>query len=667
MGLRPEHFQVIARTLASEHGISVTLEGNTCHTEGMKITLPSIPPDIESDADLLWMMRYHLDSEVGKIIHKTDDKVIRAAGESGGDPGASLASMLETTRVSSYMNDKWAGCGVNQRRGVNAIAGRIDDSHYDDFKSDDNFKSAAVMRCYAKNNDSDIRFASLLSDKINVYSDPLYNYMSKLSPNSWGSTEGIRPAYNDMADILGIPHLPDDLQDSPPPPEPAKTDQSGDDDGGDKGDGDGDGEGKGGSKDGSNGKEGDQESGDQSSAAGSGASSFGSNQSSIIDSKAKSEQGRHSENQGVDQSYEPLFETPESLVSKHGAIKSGGHIILPNSGLWDEDYLRSMGVEKQSVKQFYDGYRDSICYYDELKQKEREVMSRGGRRLGQLLMAKNKSGWAQHKRRGSVNPAMVAHLASGTSNRVMRSRVEHNAKDTACLMMVDSSGSMTRSHTLCAWSSALAFAKATKMAGHKCCVTPFGYWEDNSIPQLITNQLSQRIWLEHKKNTGRSLSRNEVDGEAVSYKGKRHSCLSDAAYDNALPADDVSRARYIFPVALDWNEPVSELDKRAAKTFMDSPCGTPIAEAIYYGANHLMKQNVKRRVLFLFTDGRPENKNRAMLSCKYSHNLGIHTVIVSNPRDPSCWCGPATGITASKLEEVGPKTIKALGDLLLSE
>jgi len=96
--------------ILARKGINVVCRGNSCHTDGKTITLPSLPEEIP--VELERALNGFLDHESSHILNSRFE-IIRPFKEAHGNHGFDILNIIEDARVNQVIGSQYIGAGMN--------------------------------------------------------------------------------------------------------------------------------------------------------------------------------------------------------------------------------------------------------------------------------------------------------------------------------------------------------------------------------------------------------------------------------------------------------------------------------------------------------------------------------------------------------------------------
>ena len=664
--------ETVARMMADDYGVEVVCSGTACLVDGKKIHLPSLPVQIE-DAAALSLVRSYLDHELGHIIGKSKASLLEKISGTHGDLGRWVLNGLEDVRVNAVMAAKWPGSAINLREGDAVLVGRWEEkaNGQEKAKAEDNGGQVAAIVVYAIGRglpklpwiDGEAwERAAAFGDRIRAVDRA--KSTAALVPLAIEITEAFRPPdppepEKEQEQDDGPKETEHGQPDGEPDEEQDKSEQGekagGGDEGmeqkeADSGSGDGEGEDAGelGSSDGDSGdSEGDTggdggdkpaDDGDDSGVEGAGgAAGDGGGDEGGAGGNAAGSGGGDGSAGAAGGGTDPSAGEGSPGGDKHKSFAGG--VVGGELGKAAEEQVAEAGAEEGAIGMWRpahrgmdqiftaEEYHEVVIHGNEMQGFGKRARRAGGpirQRLAMLLQAEERNFWRGGRTRGRPDPARLAKLAAGLSMKVMRQKIEHKGRDTACCLLVDGSGSMNRAggggngrldrlHT--AMLAAAAFGHILEAAGHKSEIAMF---TGPNAPR----EPSYQITTERQKATARRLS-----------GGLRAKCAAGAPrIDGTYLNPDKCRiyTSGVVLVALkDYSTPMRTAEPWLAKATTWQGGGTPMGAAISVVIRDLLARQERRKVLMVYTDGQPTGSPlHVHEACLHAEKVGIEVVLI---------------------------------------
>jgi hypothetical protein len=221
------------------------------------------------------------------------------------------------------------------------------------------------------------------------------------------------------------------------------------------------------------------------------------------------------------------------------------------------------------------------------------MMGCAGPRLLRLLLSEKKLRWRGGFQRGVPDTSRLAALATGLDDRVMAQRKVKAAPTTACMLLIDASGSMN-----------IAYQPLMPDLG-RFCSNLEGRLNVNTAATLAAAAFAQVV----DKGGHRSKICTFTD------------CVGRKKYDDLR-----------IDIVKNWSDSLRSSRRRFVQQGLYRGFahmnGTPTAEAVWYAGKDLMSQDASRRVLFVFTDGEPDSLEHMATMLDGCEKAGIETVLV---------------------------------------
>lgn len=555
MGMTQSDLERVGRMLSDKYGVRVVCRGNRCKTDGRTIYLPGLPDD--QDVELVHLVRYYLDHECGHIVGKSDLVYFQEVLDRDGPEGQLIMDSLEDCRVDQIMADIWRGCGVNIRVGMKTLLQRLEG---DATTKEPLRQFITAIFLTAKGlpiplwvPDECTKVADKYSDRLQEIPlwaketrdvDPLYRELfeeyKKLNPRAAEQNESKLEPLQQPSNV---------------PPQDKTTQIAGA--GGGQADGEQEQEGQTATHEGQPG-------------------------------------GQSKDAQKPDAKEPPVPDVPGAASSPEGVCGPGGSGASADPDRpptkVDVDKLGMRATLEKAIDDHMQGLKPSESFLrDNMRDPApvapwpgrettisqliffSDMVKRSGgvarRRLEQLLMVEAKSWWRGDRLKGLPDARNLSKLAADTGDRVFRQRTQQFAKDTACCLLVDGSGSMHGWHgrMLPAMVAAAAFSLTLDACGHANCVYVFENYLD---PVGCARLRNIKGWKD------RACRRMRVFADVASQAGG----------------------------------------------------GTPMAEAVNGARLDLMKRPEKRKVLIVFTDGGAGDVQATICAFAACERVGIEAV-----------------------------------------
>ncbi len=418
----------VSRVLTHRYGMEVIFQGNSCHTDGKTIYLPSLPDDVPDD--LVNALRGWADHECAHAIFtKTDVKSDFV--EEHGEEAFSVLNVMEDARVEELMAQSYPGAGLNIERGFRYITkmakGRSPSSP---IKA---FTAALYTRATGHEDlpylpDGAYQLADRCQSEIaQVKSCTSTSKVADLAAQVWEKVS------EDLGDI-GQPSGEDDTgesdhdksgnsQDAADPAQPDPTGEA--------------------PSDQPSASEGDrQDAADSSPSSGDGADieqADGSDESAEPTGETEADEGQphpdadHSPMGQLQRHINQEMESRDAKSTYRVYTREHDEVEVPDA---DRSYKW-----RQKIKEF------------------RPQISGLLRKLIHTLRGREEKRWLRHRTRGKLDPGSLHKLATGTSNRIFRRRTETDDGPTACTLLLDLSSSMAGKQVRMARRLALIFGE----------------------------------------------------------------------------------------------------------------------------------------------------------------------------------------------------------------
>lgn len=213
--------------------------------------------------------------------------------------------------------------------------------------------------------------------------------------------------------------------------------------------------------------------------------------------------------------------------------------------------------------------------------------------IAMLLQSEAKVWWRRGLTSGCVDPARVADLAAGTNDRVFRRRKLHTARNTACYLLVDGSGSMSGRRMEQAMDAAAVFCCTIDAAGHKSSVGMFTSEGGSPIEQHLMSKGLTREQAHEVMRSGHAAAHTLV------FRLKK------------------------------WNENAIRALPTMCHARGYSGGGTPMAEAITVAGHDLLAREEDRKVMIVMCDGHPASIEHTKFAINsLEKNFGVEVAIV---------------------------------------
>ena len=635
------------RVLTDEYGIKVEFGGAECKTDGKTIRLPYLGPEIITP-EALKLMRYFIDHEAGHLVGKSDVKLMKSIIKQSPKNYHQLAEMLfgavEDRRAEGIMTRKWTGCGLNLSSGAEYIAESMQRRWDEDKDGIREMLSNPIKQfttaAYLYNRG--VKMPSFIEQK---YIDGVDRCAAKLyQADHAKDTAGIVDAYNDLfGEIVSIIERP------PEPPEQPQGGQGGGQ-GSQPGKAGGHG-GAGGTGGGNGGDEPEQQAGgpDDGESEPEDGEEDQDGETPLNEPQKPTtgtgQGGNHKQGGGFDPNikvtdwndeFEKAFneEVKESVadagrgLEEHDGIQP---LVLPPMA--DRSLTRVIGLNEamtEKRKNYYNVEYESLSVSNKAengkeanillwKQKIKKIGGSMQQRLAQILMSEAKVDWRRNRKNGHVDPRKVSSIALSTSKRCFRKPTTADAPDTACLLLIDGSGSMGSgkgSYAAHAMDAAAVFATALDFAGHANMVCTFGDYTPANFNSSLVN-----------KEGGFPLCWNGT--QLIVSKGWNDSTKTPECWRKLSVARGIAYG------------------------------GTPGAEAIRIARHALMERTEKRKVLMIFTDGGPNCHQTAVGESLLCERYGIEVVAIGIKGAPAEYFArnAVKTLSATELPKVAAKEL----------
>ena len=185
-------------------------------------------------------------------------------------------------------------------------------------------------------------------------------------------------------------------------------------------------------------------------------------------------------------------------------------------------------------------------------------------RLLQTLMGRRQSLWLGDMARGRLDPRSLHRLLAGRSGRVFRKRVDAQAQDTACTLLLDISSSMSGPSIDLCRKLALVFAEALDVLGFPAEIIGFSTLDDDVRAKVARES---------------GLTEEELARRFARFVPLYHAVYK--AFDEP------------------WRASAGRIG--AAETMSL----TPLGESLLFAGKRLALRPESRKVLFCLTDGKP--------------------------------------------------------------
>lgn len=129
------------------------------------------------------------------------------------------------------------------------------------------------------------------------------------------------------------------------------------------------------------------------------------------------------------------LEKDKEILDRSEALKEAAKNTVS-----EEDKYLIYTTEGDKIEAISDGDR---IQYKRFMQEAVRLIAPLKRRMSRSLLSTNTSRWESDKLRGKINTRRLYQVVTGTSKRVFRQKVESEDFDTAVLLMIDHSGSMS--------------------------------------------------------------------------------------------------------------------------------------------------------------------------------------------------------------------------------
>ncbi len=600
--LTQSDMEKVGRMLSHQFGIRVICQGNEAFADlvNRTIYLPNLPDEIE-DERLLNLIRYWLDHEVGHMVGETEQACFDAIQKTHGKFGDAVLNNLEDIRCEHTMSSTWAGCDLNIRLGVEALKPMIEKGMTGEPMDD----LPVMLYAMTRFDKTDGIFAKA-TDDTRAIMDKYYQEVSTI-PQWAESTRDILDLAQRIAKDMGA-------EGSGEGDEEKDQGQQGSEGQPQEG-GEGSGESSPSKSSGKAGNpsEGDGSSDQRDSGKGDGAGSDDG------ESQGGGDQGEDQEDQGPDES-EGYGGGGASLngVSKLAAgeigkeatkkrRKQGEKVGASEPPTDDWDHRKDIEL---SVKDNYDRTVEEFMSYkvgagfgqgSEYDKFLHDAKLAGGKisnKLRMILQSEAKTWWRGGQRAGMPDMSKLASLATRTSDRVLARRSEQVAPDTACMLMVDNSGSMRGRDMMVAMQAAYAFCSVLDLSGHKSAVTLFCTGGDalQQACELVEAGKTPPSWvtpgmLDSYEDTDIDDDGNVVKKQVVYLNSGK---IADMGFrTNSVEYVDVKT----------WNQRTLARAPHFHVASVYAQGGTPTYQGIEFGARDIIRRPEKRRVLIVMTDG----------------------------------------------------------------
>lgn len=633
----------LGRTLSAKYGIVVKCEGQRCYTDGKTIVLPDLPDSICTDK-MLSLIRAYLDHEIGHIVGKSSPRILKGFAKKWGPGGAAVLNCLEDIRVETLMEEEWAGCGINLHRGNKAITER------NTAKMLEGGMTPSLL--------SQVGAGLFAEGKGFGPIDYISDEAQELVEENASLARRCRDATS-TADVAALTELVirNVIEKEEKKKEEKKKQQAGQGQGEGEGEGEGEGQessqGQGGGKGKKGGKsqksDGKGESGDGNEGQG--------NQGDQKQQDSGNTGGGHGGKQGGDGGMTDVEREMRDEGAGHGDLDAAEALAKEveqeaSTAEYNEAGMREYGSDFGLVP--VTPSLDTVEIVTEPPSHKEDATARAirecsekragvmGQKLYQLLKTEARSWWRPGLRRGKPDVRRLAQLACGTSDKVFRRRAEILAKDTACMLLVDGSGSMRE-------------GVGQGPSGTK------GHWT-YACEAMVAAAAFMRVLDRCRYPSMVAMFRHA--GGWSSYTNTRDIKLYGRATEDNYPGSKPMRNYGIrLLVGKGWNTPARLAINNLAALAQKAGGGTPLGESIFCAANHLAKRPEERKVLLAFTDGYPNNEELVTKACEWAEMRGIEVVLIGIKHEGVRRLWPKHCVIEN-MEDLAANTVVELGKAL---
>lgn len=264
------------------------------------------------------------------------------------------------------------------------------------------------------------------------------------------------------------------------------------------------------------------------------------------------------------------------------------------------------------------------AYYTKVRAQTSGIVGTLSNALKRALQTATKTQIQRNRMDGKLDTRRLAKLLMG-SNEVYTRRKEGFKIDTALSILVDCSGSMDETIGLC---QEMAIALDAALAGTPVKVEILGYTTDSD------DKVD-----DHTKLVVESVKANggEIDCRAIRiFEFKR------------------------------FDAPMMVLRQSLGNMHNCATGGTPTGDGIYIALSRLNKRPERRHVMFVLTDGAPDDNDRCKESVKVAEAAGV-TVIGFGIQSDSVRRAFTNWILLSDLKDLGAQVIGRIATILFSD
>lgn len=548
----------VAKSLSDTHDVQVVFYGNECHTDGIVITLPSLPEKVPEN--MIMKLRGFLDHEAGHIAF-TDFDDYRKLPKNNIERFALNA--IEDIRIELKMEIIWKGCKTNFERAHDDIVKKILKPKRGMVKWEDQDPLTKILILFIEV--ARYGYDGELFAKHSIEYGPIIDELADEIAES-RTLESTKAAYELAVRVLAkIEHAVDEMTDkkwtfkTKSKGKSKKGDSKGksksksrkgkessskssiksrkksDSESVESDESDSDSEDHGKDK-----PEKKDESAEESPADEADDKDTDESESESPDSKS-SDSDETPDDEDEDEDDEEMDEEDEFLESLRESLETDVERKLPDIS---DDIVaetkklkgyRVLTTKQDTFEAWEDKSRRGFSTYEEFKKQTHGVVAVLKNKLNRLLMSRKRSRWEGGKRNGVINPATLHMAVQGTSDKLYRHRREGARINTAVSILVDLSGSMGGGKIRKATETAVLLAETLNLTNipfeilgfsgdhrHSREGSRFGFDRYGSLDMFYFKLFSENLSQKVKRRIGSmtNLAQN-YDGESVRFAANR--------------------------------------------------------------------------------------------------------------------------------------------------